>query len=591
MRGVSPGLRRAICLAGSLCCAMLLASARAEARTELDYATLMAGSYPQPVDYSAYAPDAGATSATQVFAGVLSLRFRGTLPHHTLLADPAYVGPHDLAMALTWPGDFSYRFVQDGDALVPVRRGAIPGRHGWWEVILEPGRVWSEAGDHGLARAAIPFSLQEKNANCTHNGVLMFLFGADGSVSRTAMQIAGETCRYLHVDLWALLDTRYRPAPPVGRTGCAGCAAALVAYRTERAARPLNRNLAQLHADHPELDIGALAIGAAGASTVHGLVVGGVNYTSDCETRAGPYPYCEELDLPSYSLAKSVFAATALMRLQALLPQASRQLIAAHVPQCHGPSWSGVSFLQTLDMATGNYGSAAYEADEDAAGTAGLFVPLDHASKIRYSCTVYPHRAAPGTQWAYHSSDTYILGSALAHYLRSLPGHRHDDLYRDLVYAQIYAALRLSATTRVTRRSYDAVAQPFTGWGLTFKPGDIARLGQFYGVDHGAIDGHSLLDPVLLDQALQRDASARGLPVTGFPNLRYQHGFWARNLRAVLGCAHDTWVPFMSGYGGISVVLFPNGAVYYNFADDGQLASFDWARPALEVRKLGDYCQ
>ena len=568
----------------SLTSAALL-TARAEARTELDYATLMTGSYPQPVAFSAYAPDAGATATNQVFAGVLTLHFRGTLPHHTLLADPAYVGVHDLVKALTWPDDFSYSFVQDGDALVPVRRGAIPGTHGWWEVILEPGRVWSESGDHGLARAAIPFSLQEKNANCTHNGVLMFLFGADGTVSRTAMQIASETCQYLHVDLWALLDASYRPAVPADR------AAALAAYRAERAARLAHRSLAQLHADHPELDIDALAIGAAGASTLHGLVVGGINYTSDCETRAGPYPYCGELDLPSYSLAKSVFAATALMRLQALHPETSAQRISTHVPQCRRRAWSGVTFLQTLDMATGNFDSAAFEADEDAAGTTGLFVPLDHASKIRYSCTTYPHRAAPGTQWAYHSSDTYVLGSALAHYLRHLPGHQHDDLYRDLLYAQIYAPLALSATTTITRRSYDAVAQPFTGWGLTFKPGDIARLGQFYAVDHGAVGGHARLDPVLLDQALQRDAHARGLPVAGFPNLRYQHGFWARNLRPVLGCGHDTWVPFMSGFGGISVVLFPNGVVYYNFADDGQLASFDWAVPAREVRKLGDYCQ
>ena len=560
-------------------------AACAEARNALDYDTLMSGRFPQPVDFSAFAPDARATPAKQRFSGVLQLRFRGTLPHHTLLANPAFVGPHDLDLALSWPNDFSYEFVQDGDALVPLRHGAIPGRHGWWEVILETGRVWSEPGDHGMARAAIPFSLQEKNANCTHNGVLMFLFGADGSVSRTAMQLASETCLYLHVDLWALLDTRY------GREVPAGQAAAIAAYRDERAARMPSRSLEQLQAEHPGLDADALAIGAPGASTLHGLVVNGINYMSACPTRFGPYPYCEELDLPSYSLAKSVFAATALMRLQASWPQTRSQLISAHVPQCQGREWQGVTFLHALDMATGNFNSTDFEADEDAAGTAGLFVPLDHASKIRYSCTVYPHRTAPGTQWAYHSSDTYILGTALAHYLRSLPGHRHDDIFRDLLDAQLFRPLHLSATTSVTRRTYDSVAQPFAGWGLTFKPNDIARLGLFYGSEHGAIGGHALLDPLLLDQALQRDASARGLPVTGFPALRYQHGFWARNLRNVLGCEHDTWVPFMSGFGGISLVLFPNGVVYYNFADDGQVASFDWAPPAREVRKLGDYCQ
>ena len=569
---------------GGFALAFLMA-ARAEARTELTYTTLMSGRYPQPVDFSAYAPDALATPAAQQFSGMLTLRFRGTLPHHSLLVNPAYVGPHDLETALTWPAEFSYEFVQDGDALVPLRRGAVPGRHGWWEVILEPGRVWSEPGDHGMARAAIPFSLQEKNANCTHNGVLMFLFGADGSVSRTAMQLASETCLYLHVDLWALLDTRYRRSVPVNK------ASALAVYRNERAARMPQRSLDQLRADHPGLDINALAIGAAAASTLHGLVVDGVHYASDCPTRYGRYPFCEELDLPSYSLAKSVFAASALMRLQSASPHTSMQLIEAHVPQCSAAAWDGVTFLQTLDMATGNFNSVEFEADEDAAGTAGLFVPLDHASKIRYSCTAYSHRAAPGTQWAYHSSDTYILGTALAHYLRGLPGHRHADLFRDVIDAQIFAPLGLSPTASVTRRTYDAVAQPFTGWGLTFKPADIARLGTFYGVEHGAVHGRTLLDPALLDEALQRNANARGLAVTGFPNLRYQHGFWARNMRNVLGCEHDTWVPFMSGFGGISLVLFPNGVVYYNFADDGQLASFDWAAPAREVRKLGDYCQ
>jgi hypothetical protein len=582
--------RRSPLLAVALCAASLLAAQRAGARSELDYATLMSGSFPQPVDFAAFAPDADATAATNPFSGVLRLRFGGTLPHHTLLADPAYVGARDLAAALTWPADFAYEFVQDGAELVPVRRGAIPGRHRWWELILEPGRVWNEPGDHGLTRAAIPFALQERNANCTHNGVLMFLFGADGTVSRTAMQVASETCLYLHLDLWALLQTQYRPAAP-GRGASARSAQAVLAYRAERAARLPRRSLAQLRADHPQLDIDALAIGAAQASTIHGLVVDGVNYMSACATRSGDYPYCDELDLPSYSLAKSLFAATALMRLQADFPQTRSQLLSTHVPQCHAPAWAGVSFVDALDMATGNYDSDQFEADELDAKTAGLFLATDHRSKIAFACGAYPHRAPPGTRWVYHTSDTYLLGTALAHYLRGLPGHEHDDLYRDLVHAQIYAPLQLSATTAVTRRSYDAVAQPFTGWGLTFNPGDIARLGLFYGVDHGAIDGRPVLDAEMLDQALQRDEQARGLPVAGYPDLRYQHGFWARNLRAVLGCAHDTWVPFMSGFGGISVVLFPNGVVYYNFADDALPASFDWAVPAREARKLGDFCR
>ena len=61
-------------------------------------------------------------------------------------------------------------------------------------------------------------------------------------------------------------------------------------------------------------------------------------------------------------------------------------------------------------------------------------------------------------------------------------------------------------------------------------------------------------------------------------------------MQPLLGCEHPTWIPFMSGFGGISVVLFPNGVVYYNFADDGEIASFDWGEPAKQVRRIADYC-
>ncbi len=566
-------------------CAALLECGCAAARSALDFDTLMSGTYPTPVDFSAFLPDAGASAPSDRFEGVLTLRFAGPLAHHELHVDENEVSAQQLASALTWPQDFAYEFIQQGDALVPVRRGAIPSTHAWWELILEPGKVWNEKGDHGYTRASIPFALEEKNANCTHNGVLTLLFRADGKVSRTAMQIASETCRYLQLDLWGLLETQYRPGRVPGRE------AVFAAYEREVRSRLPTRTFAQLHTDHPELDLAAFALGAASARTVYGLVVGGVHYLSACDTRSGEYPYCNEIDLPSYSLAKSAFASTALMRLELLQPGSSVQRISAHVPDCQTSAWDGVTFAQTLDMASGNYDSVEFEADEDAAKSNGLFMPLDHASKIRFGCRAYPHRAAPGTQWVYRTSDTYVLGTAMAHYLRSLPGHDREDLYSDVVYAQIYAPLGLSATAGVTRRTYDTVAQPFTGWGLSFQPGDIAKLGQFLGAGHGAINGRPLLDPKMLDQALQRDEQSPGLAVTSLPTFRYHYGFWARNLRAQLGCAHDTWVPFMSGYGGISVVLFPNDVVYYNFADDGQIASFDWAPVAPEVRKLGDFCR
>src|SRR3546814_4557408 len=81
---------------------------------------------------------------------------------------------------------------------------------------------------------------------------------------------------------------------------------------------------------------------------------------------------------------------------------------------------------------------------------------------------------------------------------------------------------------------------------------------------------------------MQRDPEQPGLPVATLENYRYQHGFWARDLQGELGCAGPTRVPFMSGFGGITVVTFPNGTAWYSVADDGLLASIDFATRSEE---------
>jgi hypothetical protein len=96
---------------------------------------------------------------------------------------------------------FDFEFVLQGENLVPVKRGAITNEHPHWEYILEPGKVWQELGDKAYSRVALPFSLQERNANCTHNGVMTFLFESSGSVSNLIYQVVSETYQYFKLDL------------------------------------------------------------------------------------------------------------------------------------------------------------------------------------------------------------------------------------------------------------------------------------------------------------------------------------------------------------------------------------------------------
>src|SRR3546814_3685420 len=88
-----------------------------------------------------------------------------------------------------------------------------------------------------------------------------------------------------------------------------------------------------------------------------------------------------------------------------------------------------------------------------------------------------------------------------------------------------------------------------------------------------------------LDAALQRDPADRGLaPLDGY---RYNNGFWAHDVGGRMpGCSGELWIPFMSGYGGITMLILPNGSAYYYFSDDDTYLWMDAAQAAHGIRRL-----
>ena len=532
---------------------------------------------------SVFEPIAEAGEPAESMQGRLTLSPDAQSVHANVLAD-RFGYADELAPQRELP-EISIDFVTSRGHLIPAKRHLVLTGNPHWDLIMTTGRVWSLPGRQGDLRAVLPFALVEKNANCVHNGLIVLDILGDGSTSPAFWQVASETCAYFQFDAWGLMEAGFEAADVEN--------AATIVERHERelASRLPIRAIQDLARDFPGID--ASAFGAAGDvdpedMTLFGLTVEGHHYASECGTRAGPMPLCDELVIPSYSFAKSMFAGLGMMRLEQLHPGAMDALVVDYVPACaEQGSWNDVTFADALNMATGHYGSAAPDADEDASVDQEFFVTTSHARKLALACGQFPRRTAPGKTFVYHTSDTYLLGTAMQAFLRAKKG-AEADIYRDLLVEPLWRRLGLSQVLDETRRSGpSADSQPFTGWGLFMQRGDLAKLLVFLGGADGEINGEQVVAKRSLRQALQKEGEGDGLPAAEAP-LFYRNGFWAFDIQAYGGCDSPTRIPFMSGFGGLVAAIIPNGVTYYYVSDGG---AYRWAGAALETGAISNFCK
>jgi hypothetical protein len=475
---------------------------------------------------------------------------------------------------------FNFHYVQEGSHLIPLQRGAIPGEHPKAEYILEPGRIWQDPEQSLSSRVSLPFSLQERNANCMHNGVLSFSIDRDGSLSTVNILIASETCMYYKFNLSGTLAATYHanvtPQDDAVRA----------AFRRRQAVKLPTKPITALTNRYPGIELTQFAGGGrlpTEDTTLFGFVVDGVHYQSDCQTRKGLFPFCDQLSLPSYSLAKTLVAGLAAMRLEKLYPGSRYALIAEYVPECRNSgNWRDVTFEHALNMVTGNFNSPLEHADEDSELTETLFFGRSsHSDKISFSCNAWLRKAKPGSQWIYHSSDTYLLGTAINALLKQKQG-QDADIFDDLV-LPLWQPMSLSPAVGVPRRSNDEKAQPYADFGMTLLSDDIARLTT-------ALNQETFgpqLDREMYRSAMQRLPDSSGHRHPDVAQIYYRNGFWAYDAQSLLGCDEPVMVPFMSGYGGITVLMMPNDTVYYIFSDGGKFA---FTGALLESHRIRSMC-
>jgi len=530
--------------------------------------------FDRPVDEAALTPPVQAATPLNTFEGRLELLGEPEGGHVEMVCG-------QLEPDHRYLPEFDFAFVQSDGYLIPVQRGQIIAEHPLWNLILEPGRVWQEAGDGDYSRASLPFALITKGNNATFNGTLTFLFNAQ-SVSKVWYQITQETTSYTRANLWGLLDATYYPGPVDKAEQIRADFAA------ELAARLPTKLIEALAEDYPDVDVSAFGRGVTPAHmTWYGVMVNGVNYVGGCQTRFGTYPYCESMRATSYSTAKSAFVSVALMRLaQKYGAEVANLLIKAYVPEYAASSgdWESVTYNHTIDMSTGNYFSDGFMADDTGAKMNEFYGAQPYSARITAAFTA-PNVAAPGKQWVYRTSDTFILTRAMHNYLQSREG-LEADIYQFVV-NEVYRPLGLGPGVYTTMRTADDnwQGQAEGGYGTWWIPDDIAKLALLLNNNGGQINGEQVLHPALLAATMQRDPADRGVKIDR--RQMYNNAFWATHYTESDGFDCEFWITEMQGVSGNVVALFPNGITYYYFSDNQE---FTWDAALRESDKMIPLC-
>ena len=490
-------------------------------------------------------------------------------------------------------------FTENGD-LVPVtqdiiRAGSLPGTHSFWDIIVQPGRVWSLPQDGGWSRAAFPFALMNSIEGETHNGLATFLYKG-GQVSKLRFQIVQQTAPFYvtdHFSAAGLAPLAFAPGS-VDPLAEAAYKASLNDAIPIGDWRSLEQRVGKAALEGFDGDMNPAEI------VLSGLDYQGTFYLKGCNSAAGPLPWCDRARFGVWSATKSLATATALLRLaQKYGPDVFDLKIKDYVPAAAAaPEWQAVRFGDAIDMATGvGTGSDRQDPNKIFDGYtdthyAAWYEAQSVAEKVAaVIATGRPYPWGPGKVARYRDQDMFILGVAMDAYLKSKAGPAADiwTMLEDEVYRPIgihYAPINRTIEPDGRR------GHPLMAFGYYPTIGDMVKIARLYQA-RGEYRGEQLLYRPRID-ALMYGPAPRGRP-TGdsnrFGGTTYFNAFWHVPYQSPEGC--KLYLPHMQGFGGNLVAPMPGGTTGIRLAnanDEVEAAADDPIGMAIVANRLVRFC-
>ena len=530
-----------------------------------------------PVHNAYFTPHAGSGEALHDFSGTLTI------------AEAKIAGRRFGTAAIRNFGMFpalKVDFFSHKGHLVPTARDRLLRGSGAWNIVLGPGRIWSEPGDRGYSRASFPFTLVGSLAGRTHNGIATFLFN-EKHVSVLRFQIVQEAAPRAKFDGWGQAAMTYAPVPLPGKAAEIGRFAAELARRT-----PI-RPWADLEQSYDPQELDRIDDTANRKNiTLSGLIIDDAVYARGCRSRWGDYPYCEQMRHGVYSVSKSLGALVAMLRLAQKYGEGVFDLrITDYVDiDSRHNGWRDVTFGDALNMATGigdlEPKRISDYVETDSTGLAAeIFTARTANEKLKLIASFGNYPWGPGEVFRYRSSDTFVLTMAMDHFIKSQEGPR-ADLW-NLITREVLRPIGIDHMPLLRTSEPDgARGIPLLDIGMLPTLDEVAKLVKLLR-GGGRHRGEQILSATKLDEALGT-AIPQGLS-TGWSikdgETYYHMSLWLHPFKAQSG--KQVRIPAMSGAGGNYLIFNPNGITAFRFADGRYNNPGTWDSTGL--RLVADY--
>ncbi len=547
---------------------------------------------------SAFTPGLDAVAERTPFLGTLHLT------ETEMVTEPAEFSPRSVLGRdpKLFPGVAISFFTDNGD-LIPytqdvIRYGSNNRGRSYWDIIVQPGRVWSQLDDGGWSRAAFPFALVNSIEGETHNGLATFLY-KDGRVSNLRFQIVQQTAPFYIKDSFVAAGLVRATFAPVATDQLRSLKQVYEADRTdavpiaswdELAAKVGSAKLANFDGTMRASDI-----------VLSGLDYQGTFYLKACQSAGGQLPWCDRARFGVWSATKALANETALLRLaEKYGPTVFELKIADYLPEAaRYPGWDHVRFEDAINMATGiGNGSAKREPNDTGDGYLDpSYSKWYEARSTQEKVTallkdggVYPW--GPGQVTRYRDQDMFILGVAMDRFLKSKEGPTANIW--SMLQQEVFGPIGVHhAPTNRTIEADGSTGHPLMAYGYYPTISDMVLIARLYQSHGKHLDQQILYAPRIRE--LLAGPNPRGFP-TGeklpVGETTYTNAFWVTSYAPSQDCR--LFYPRMIGWGGNIVALMPGGLTGIRLAKSGETADnseVDTSGMAQVANSLSRFCQ